>query len=34
MIVKVAQKMNNLLDMIWLFVVLIYFEDTFLSHGL
>ena len=30
MIVKVAQKMNNLLDMISLFVVLIWFDDAFL----
>ena len=30
MIVKVAQKMNNLLDMISLFVALIWFDDVFL----
>ena len=30
MIEKVAQKMNNLLDMISLFVVLIWFDDVFL----
>ena len=30
MIVKVAQKMTNLLDMISLFVVFIWFDDVFL----
>ena len=34
MIVKVAQKINNLLDIISLFVVLIYFDDAFCSHCL
>ena len=34
MIVKVAQKMNNLLDKLLLFVVLIQFHDAFRSHCL
>ena len=34
MIEKVAQEMINLLDKIWLFVALIYFDDAFCSHCL